>query len=292
LTPPAFSSQHPRCPSPRTLRGLRSRVGLAIGSTLTAALILGCGVGAATASSPRAQSSAVFSFTGAKQYVLVPDWATSAEVRAVGGAGGSVHSGHCDVEGGTGTIVTAVVPVTSGEELTIWVGGKGQDGQSQRTVGGGWSAAQGGSGTAFRNGSGAGAGGGATILGNSAALEVVAGAGGGAGGCSPLSADGGDGGSNRNGHNGANQLLANGGLGGTIGNQSSGNGADGVGGGGGGGGQRGGGGGGKGSDQVHAIGGHGGGGSGTSWTATNVGSVTINAAAGTSHAGELSIIFR
>ncbi len=244
--------------------------------------------------------SLTFSYTGAPQTFVVPPSVTQVTITAAGAAGGTGSSclGSSGYVPGEGASVTATIPVTAGETLTIEVGGVGGNaaGASSTTTavpgaaggfnggGAGGGIAQGGEGDY-----GAGGGGSSDVRRGGAALAnrvVVAAGGGGAGGFSggaggtttgmdgasapssaPTLGTGGGGGTQSSGGAGApgatSGALGSGGVGtsGSI-----------CGSGGGGSGYYGGGGGGcsGGAGNTYCIGGGGGGSSFAEATATNV----------------------
>ncbi len=255
-----------------------------------------------------------FNTQGAETFV-VPAGVTSITVKVwgPGGGGGGGGSGASGGNGGGGGYVTAVIPVTPGEPLDIYVGGGGGGGNNTTTTG-----------------SGGGGGGISSIYRGSTPLVIAAGGGGGGGARSARTgADGGAGGGttgvigdteyNNNGDGGGPGTQSSGGSGGQGGNnsgtsgssltgglgadgRSASSGADGGGGfggligggngglgnvnatraagGGGGAGYYGGGGGGATSSTTNSSGGGGGGGS--SYTAGGLSSVTNSAGSGTS----------
>lgn len=228
-----------------------------------------------------------YGYTGAAQTFRVPDNVTSLKVTAAGGTGGYGDNGDTEFggTGGTGSEVTGTLQVTPGEQLNVYVGGNGTNGQpasnfpcSSCTTGGvgGWGgpggANSGGDGGGYQDGtfSYAGGGGGATVITDASGntlLSVAGGGGGGDGFVGGPGGDGGDGGSlpGSPGKDGGGAGVI--GSGGANGASSTGNGFPGGDGGkgtnaagGGGGGVNGGGGG---SDGI-ATGGGGGGGAGSS----------------------------
>ena len=99
-----------------------------------AALLTGCGgsqtpnalVPSANGSADSASGSRTFYYTGAEQTFKVPAGVTSITVVARGGAGagskrGDVHG----VNGGNGGRVYAILPVTPGKKIFVFVGGVG-----------------------------------------------------------------------------------------------------------------------------------------------------------------------
>jgi trimeric autotransporter adhesin len=161
-------------------------------STLLVA-VLGGSVGIASAQSActAGQTSALFSFTGGVQTVVVPPLVSSAVVHVKGAQGGAGAIGGNSVVGGTGGLgatVTGTLALTPGTTLNILVGGQGAT-----PLGGFNGGANGGS-------QNAGGGGGASdirIGGTAAANRVVTaggGGGGGRGGCHEGSGVGGVGG--------------------------------------------------------------------------------------------------
>jgi hypothetical protein len=101
-----------------------SRYALAIGAA--AALLAGCGgsqppIGAPGATTDTADSlpyHKTFNYTGRKQTFTVPDGVKKLKVIAVGAQGGGDIPGY-------GGRVYALIPVTPGEKLAIFVGGQG-----------------------------------------------------------------------------------------------------------------------------------------------------------------------
>jgi hypothetical protein len=231
-----------------------------------------------------------YGYTGAAQTYRVPDNVTSLKVTAAGGTGGYGDNGDTEFGGigGAGGEITGTLQVTPGEQLNVYVGGNGTNGQaasnfpcSSCTTGGvgGWGgpggANSGGNGGGYQDGtfSYAGGGGGATVITDASGntlLSVAGGGGGGDGFVSGQGGDGGDGGSlpGNPGQDGIGLGVGAGGLnGGAKGASRTGNGTPGSdggkgtnAGGGAGGGVNGGGGGGYGI----ATGGGGGGGAGSS----------------------------
>ncbi|WP_194273965.1 Ig-like domain-containing protein [Variovorax paradoxus] len=146
-------------------------------ATLTAAL------GSISASAPlTVEPKTVFSASGTATWT-VPAGVTSVQVVAVGGAGGASFS----INGGKGGRVSALLAVTPGEALNLFMGGGGgsRAGNGIGGIGGGGSSPDG----------AAGGGGGATTLARGATVLLIAGGGGGAG-SSAGGTSGGDGGGN------------------------------------------------------------------------------------------------
>ena len=135
-----------------------------------------------------------FEYTGAYEEYVVPTGVTSLRVRAEGGAGSGYDGGGGNTSGGKGALVDAVIPVTPGETLRVYVGGRGEDNSNGPTPGAGGFNGGG------NNYSYIGAGGGGTDIRRSpyglADRLVVAGGGGGGTGLSYSAEDnlGGDGG--------------------------------------------------------------------------------------------------
>jgi hypothetical protein len=243
--------------------------------------------------------SRTFYYTGAEQSFKVPTSVTRITVVARGGGGAGAASSS-ETRGGRGGRVFAIVPVTPGEKLYIYVGGAGNE-----MTGGFNGGASGGSNPSPRDWNGYGAGGATDVREGGRKLSdriIVAGGGGGAGGHDGAfggkggGATGGDGGgfstsSGLYGGGGTGGSQNTGGIGGSPGAGSQGGGtpgedgalgaggegggeqncyrsycSDGGSGGGGGGGYYGGGGGGMGSWGFSAnIGAGGGGGGGSSY---------------------------
>jgi hypothetical protein len=233
---------------------------------------------------PGAPGSEEFGYIGpADQTVVVPDGAISAQLRVIGGHGGSdCRTSNC-IEGGDGAEVTGTITVSAGQILTLRVAGRGGDNEGNTRPGdGGWGWADGGRGGSAAGGSsdGAGGGGASSVQVSDClppacplTLAAVAGGGGGAGGTGYLPSlhPGGPGGSSGAtvdpGHNGGGPGHGTGGAG--AGNGAPSGGAGGAGehyggaGGGGGGGAVGGSGG---TGGGFGGGGGGGGGAGSSLT--------------------------
>src|SRR5919204_4734312 len=130
---------------------------------------------------PRVETR-VLNYGGTQEVLTVPDWATSMDVRAVGGAGGSVHwpdlFSTCDVSGGLGTSVSGRVPVKGGQALVGKVGGAGRNRGGENTLArGGWGSARGGDSALGASG------GGSSSLSIDGVEILVARGGGGGGGC-------------------------------------------------------------------------------------------------------------
>ncbi len=133
-----------------------------------------------------------FSYTGSDQTFAVPAGVTQLTIAADGAAGGGAQGFFGFGEGGLGGSVTATIPVTSGELLTIEVGGVGSSNGATTNAGGfngGGASNQGGSGggasdvrrggTALANRVVVAAGGGGTGTGNTGTLGNGIGGGGG-----------------------------------------------------------------------------------------------------------------
>ena len=102
-----------------------------------------------------AGSPQTFNYTGGTQTYTVPAGVTSVQVTATGGGGGGTTTG---TGAAAGAVVSALVPVTPGEQLIITVGGRGGNASSSGYVNGGYN----GGGNAYATGGGSG--GGATDL--------------------------------------------------------------------------------------------------------------------------------
>jgi hypothetical protein len=140
-----------------------------------------------------------FTTVGTTNYT-VPDgcYVVTAKAWGAGGGGGRARTGSSGAGGGGG-FAAAVLPVTPGESLRVYVGGGGGAGSTTTGAGGvgGGGSVVGGSGgassTTYKTGGGGG--GAATALLNSERLLLVAGGGGGGGGAySSKAVDGGGGG--------------------------------------------------------------------------------------------------
>ena len=141
---------------------------------------------------------------------IVPTGITQIRVVVTGGGGGGMSGGWGYGSGGNGAKVTAVLDVTEGQSLDLFVGGGGNFGGDNRVGGGG---------------------GGATTIFNGAAPLVIAGGGGGNGGSGGTNT-GGSGCTNASGSggNGIGVAGASGGGGGAGGSGSGSNGGSGNGG--------------------------------------------------------------
>lgn len=129
--------------------------------------------------------TANFSYTGATQTYTVPDGCTQITVSvagAQGGAGGPAPN----LPGGAGGSVQATLAVTSGDAITVYVGGEGATSATNAGAAGGWGWSVGGAGgtgsSAADPGMGGGGGGGASALVDSAGAVLTVGAGGGGAG--------------------------------------------------------------------------------------------------------------
>jgi hypothetical protein len=136
----------------------------------------------AVALGPGVTSAAADSFTSPGTYgILVPAGATQATVQAAGAAGGPGYA-----TPGEGATVTASVPVSPGQQLTVIVGGPGGTDSSDGTAAGGYPAGVGGFGAGGPSGTttsgstptGSGGGGASSVLSGSDPLVVAAGGGG------------------------------------------------------------------------------------------------------------------
>jgi hypothetical protein len=291
----------------------------ALGSLVAAALLSACGGSQPVAPALNGSSTATsghdetFQYTGSKQEFVVPSGVTEIKVKAFGAAGqaeseGPGSSGGSDFPG-FGSRINAVVRVTPGETLVIFVGGQ----PNRYSQAGGFNGG-GGGGTSkgYCNSNGFGGGGATDVRQGGDALPnriVVAGGGGGAGNTCPNygSGFGGGGGGLTGEHGGGtySKFSGEGGLGGSqyrggqggsggsggqrvnagkrgrlgiggAGGQGSLNPAgSGAGGGGGGGGYYGGGGGGGGVAASASYGGGGGGGGGSSYAESSARNVQM-----------------
>lgn len=86
-------------------------------------------------------SQQVFEYTGSTETYVVPSGVSELTITAIGGGGGasSTSSGSSPGPGGGGAVVTAILPVTPGEVLTILVGGRGYPSTDRMGGGGGGS---------------------------------------------------------------------------------------------------------------------------------------------------------
>jgi len=102
----------------------------ALGSCVAAAVLAGCGYpNASTAPPVNAASESLphhktFDYTGARQSFVVPDGVTKVTIVAVGARGGGVEYEDRDIQA-LGGRVRAIIPVTPGEKLAVFVGGQG-----------------------------------------------------------------------------------------------------------------------------------------------------------------------
>ena len=143
------------------MRNLFSLVFPARGATPLAAL----GLLLATAGAAQAQTTTNFAYTSGTQTYTVPAGITKLNVVATGGGGGGNRNNN---KGGLGAVVQATVTVVPGEVLTVVVGGRGVDSNSNggQGVSGGGAGGYNGGGTGAYTGGG---GGGATDLRRAAA---------------------------------------------------------------------------------------------------------------------------
>jgi hypothetical protein len=211
---------------------------------------------------PAALRTVTFGYVGPMgQNVTVPAGVTYADVRVIGGHGGSTGGTSNFVVGGDGAQVSGLLPVYPGQVLTLYVAGAGGTGSHGSPGGGGWGATgyggSGGNGSGLYGAAGAG-GGGASGIESGPNTFVLAGGGGGGGGTGfdYMFDRGGPGGSSSEfgadpGHNGKGPGAGAGGAGAATG--------EGPGGGGGNSSYNGGGGGGGGAGWLGGAGGGGGG---------------------------------
>jgi hypothetical protein len=166
-----------------------------------------------------------FALTGAPQTFTVPEGVTSLTATVAGASGGdgpqfipavarrgattSPQAAQGASVGGAGGSITATVPVTGGEQLTVVVGGRGADSATFDPAAGGYGG--GGSVATFDGPVGGGGGGGSFLFHGTTALVV---AGGGGGASYGIGDDGGNGGSDGAGSAGLPDSTAGGGGGG------------------------------------------------------------------------------
>jgi hypothetical protein len=162
---------------------------------------VGACIGAASAGGEvSAPQVVVFTFTGGPQQFVVPPGVTSIDVTVEGGQGGhgstcvGVNAGECGTGGdnGGGTLITAHLPVTPGDTLTIIVGGAGGDATDYADNGavpaeggaGGFGHGTGGAGSdgGIAAAAGGGGGGSSAITAGATPILVAPGGGGGGGG--------------------------------------------------------------------------------------------------------------
>ena len=168
------------------------------GSNVTASQ---SGVSVSCQSNPMSYSTAgSYTFT-------VPEGITSLQIVATGagGGGGGLWGTNAGSVGGAGAVGTSTIAVTSGQVLSLIVGGGGGSG----TDGPGDS-------NQYTCGTGGG-GGGSTNVAVGAAYQIIAGGGGGGGSCNQGTAGGSGGGANGAGGAGASQFRSVGGSGGANG---------------------------------------------------------------------------
>jgi hypothetical protein len=242
----------------------------------------------ASVQAPSASLTETFTYHGAQaQTVVVPEGATIADVRIIGGKGGSAKNAGRSITGGDGALVTGALPVTAGQLLILKVAGYGGDATGYNHDAnpgpGGWGATgnggRGGGGSSVGDGGGGGGASGLQIGGET----ILAGGGGGAGGYGfrGTGDPGGPGGSSGAtvdpGHNGSGSGAGKGGGGGANGAPVGGGGGNGTfyGGGGGGGGGAGSAGGGGGTGGGFGGGGGGGGGAGSSHLTTRLSGASV-----------------
>jgi hypothetical protein len=261
-----------------------NRAGQAALAVTAAAALAGWGAAAPVPASAAARPAALvqtFGYVGAKaQTTTVPAGAFLADVRVIGGKGGS--SGK--TTGGDSALVTGQIAVTPGEVVTVQVAGHGDSTSSDSGGHGGWG------GTGY-----GGNGGGASNVEIGSETVVIAGGGGGGGGTGLSSVyPGGPGGSSGTtvdpGHEGKGPGHGGGGGGASNRVPAGGGGGDGnFYGGGGGGGGAGFVGGGGGSGGKAGGGGGGGGGAGSSHYTARLKSATVVRGNGPDGNGQVSI---
>ncbi len=171
---------------------------------LFAATLAGGALVATAASSGAQADSESYAYTGEDETFVVPAGVCQLEIDAVGANGADAITNEVDSPalGGDGGVISALVPVTAGEELLVQVGGPGTSNGGINPGFGGSSGASlsgGDGGTSPGDGfAGAGGGGASAVSRASGATLIAAGGGGGGGGQSfsgvQVSADGGDGG--------------------------------------------------------------------------------------------------
>jgi hypothetical protein len=111
------------------LKHLRTRRLAVIGAAVTLASGL-VSIGSVSAAAPRTGAAAVtktFSFVGHQQFFHVPAGVTLVTIEAVGAQGGSSREAGdspVSVAGAKGGMASATIPVTTGEELAVFVGGQ------------------------------------------------------------------------------------------------------------------------------------------------------------------------
>jgi hypothetical protein len=201
-----------------------------VGAYLSVALLAACGGGSVPSSSaptligpvqtPHKKDSQKFKYTGKEQSFMVPTGVTEVTVVAKGASGGGAASGSYEAAPGLGGSLKAIIPVTPGELLIIYVGGEGGHGYGGFNGGGapgnseGYSGSGGGGASDVRQGG--------TTLSN---RVFVAGGGGGKGSGVPYSSYSGGAGGSGGGKTGGPGETGGGyppGYGGGGGSQSSG----------------------------------------------------------------------
>jgi hypothetical protein len=160
----------------------RSGRWLAVG---VVAAMTGAGLLAAVAAAPPARSqpdsTVEFYYAGGQaQTVVVPQTGT-AEVSVIGGHGGETGGSAERVSGGDGALVTGLLPVTSGELLTVYVASRGADANGRTPGDGGGGFGGFGNASGLFGGAGAGGGGASAIARGTRVLVIAGGGGGGAG---------------------------------------------------------------------------------------------------------------
>ncbi len=139
------------------MRNLFSLVFPTRGATPLAHPLAALGLLLATAGAAQAQTTTNFAYTGGTQTYTVPAGITKLNVVATGGGGGGNRGNN---KGGLGAVVQATVTVVPGEVLTVVVGGRGVDSNSnggQGVSGGGAGGYNGGGTGAYTGGGGGGA---------------------------------------------------------------------------------------------------------------------------------------
>ncbi len=161
LTPPPVSGLSTRAAQVRTRRAMTGAIvalcsvaviglsacssGIAggdrdeiLGSTASSGAAKAVGDSSCPTSNPVASTTYPLGYTGTVQTVTVPDGVCAVVmVNVIGGGGGKAEEGNKQ-SGAAGALVNnVVVAVSPGDQILVWIGGAGEDSQSQEVAGSG-----------------------------------------------------------------------------------------------------------------------------------------------------------
>lgn len=162
-----------------------SRVGSSSAASAVVASLMAAVVWLLVSAATAQAATTSYGYSSGYQYFTVPSGVTSVHFQVNGGSGSDGQGSYGGGSGASGANVTGDMSVSSGQTLTLWVGGAGQaDGgagygsPSHDDFGGG----SGGSGYGITTGNGGGGGAASDIRSGSKVLAVAGGGGGGGGG--------------------------------------------------------------------------------------------------------------